>query len=507
MSFVSRCFSCCFPKRNPSLEATLSRTPSTKHSALTLIPATDKQLIIIKSSTFYKNGNEGGVSIYKSADGTRTILKSLPKETPLLDIPEHNNLLTPTGYCHTSDHLILFYDYIDGKNLEELDPFKQTETKRLPGLSPDMKKQCLKEIASAVRALHEKNLVHGDIAPRNIMFDLKNKKFILIDTDHVKQDGTAIDPKDYDPRLFDNGEIPSTIQKKHDIVQLRKLFGDTFDTTATTLCAFNRLTVDNPELLKSDYADKLIAKTKKIEEEKKNKMVLASLKQHNFTSYFSSIVNEGRKDEIEAEFYEAIRECGINDEEDQFDIYQLFLELVNQKTEKSSKQLNLEISRSDGALGSKMQIMEDILLNMDDSDVIIEDLQKELNCKRRHSNMINRLSNDSAISVSPKPIRRSSSFQFVITDHLRSESLHDINIRSYEEYITSLNVIDENSSDISNIRQNNARASSSSSNYSIQTLMVSSHRQSATETILEIIAEKRRRDSSGSTRFLQISHV
>ena len=103
------------------------------------------------------------------------ILRSYSDEFPiyenLVDI-RCFNLPDIYDVIHTDDGMIVLEEYIDGLTVSQVIEGGQYRNKGA--------KKIIKAVCSALTVLHDRNLVHRDVKPENIMID-KNGRVVLID--------------------------------------------------------------------------------------------------------------------------------------------------------------------------------------------------------------------------------------------------------------------------------------------------------------------------------------
>lgn len=92
----------------------------------------------------------------------------------LCQLDEIANLHTPTDFSATGNGLYLIKSVVLGKTVEQL-----LETQG--ALKERAIRQLLKDILPALQALHDKDLLHRDICPQNIVYDHQQGQFLLTD--------------------------------------------------------------------------------------------------------------------------------------------------------------------------------------------------------------------------------------------------------------------------------------------------------------------------------------
>lgn len=119
-------------------------------------------------------------NVFKVKIGENVLcLKSAPAKDlkaelhALLNIPKHPNVVHPLlgvvqAGCDTVDKFII--PFIEGTRLRMVR--KATE---------EQKKKWKAQILNAVRCLHERGMIWGDAAPRNVIIEEKTEKAVLID--------------------------------------------------------------------------------------------------------------------------------------------------------------------------------------------------------------------------------------------------------------------------------------------------------------------------------------
>lgn len=84
---------------------------------------------------------------------------------------KHKNVLSPLGLYKDFDHIIIFYPYIAGGDLETL-------TERNNGINEQLARNIFKQMVIAVEYIHSKNIVHHDLKLENFLYDGTTVKLI-----------------------------------------------------------------------------------------------------------------------------------------------------------------------------------------------------------------------------------------------------------------------------------------------------------------------------------------
>ena len=98
-------------------------------------------------------------------------LSEVPKEGEILNLVQHPNILQLHEICETSNETYIITELLEGGALIDCLVEKENFTERDAGI-------CIQQVLSAVRYLHEKNIVHQDIKPDNIL--LINKQLLNV---------------------------------------------------------------------------------------------------------------------------------------------------------------------------------------------------------------------------------------------------------------------------------------------------------------------------------------
>jgi formylglycine-generating enzyme required for sulfatase activity len=86
----------------------------------------------------------------------------------------HANLVPVTDFGTSEGVPYLVMDFIDGEDLQQL-------ISKQGGLGEKMSLEVLRDVASAVGALHDKDILHRDLKPPNVMIERKTGRVILTD--------------------------------------------------------------------------------------------------------------------------------------------------------------------------------------------------------------------------------------------------------------------------------------------------------------------------------------
>ena len=103
------------------------------------------------------------------------------QEAKLLKKINSENILRVYEISKNDDYLFYSMEYYDKVLTEYLDPLPFTSAKAVIKLSASQKLHILKAIADGINVLHQRQIVHRDIAPNNILINSGTLKIVLCD--------------------------------------------------------------------------------------------------------------------------------------------------------------------------------------------------------------------------------------------------------------------------------------------------------------------------------------